>query len=183
MKREPEARVSTEGFFCSFPLAWLASAGNLSFHTSQNDTKRSDETLTARHVSEPLFFSSCTFRPLEAQPPAQNDHPSLRHARSVPLGTDRATLDGPRAGSVCFARRGLHVHSLFFAIGSFRGVTHILKVSQSSQSLLFLRPVIFTTVDSAHITVSQRSGALPQHSERSGWTPNRSRNGAWEGSG
>ena len=28
VKRRQEARVSTEGLFCSFPLAWLASAGN-----------------------------------------------------------------------------------------------------------------------------------------------------------
>ena len=62
MKREREARVSTEGLFARSSLTWLASAGNLSFHTSQNDTKRSDETRTARHVSEPFFFSSCTLR-------------------------------------------------------------------------------------------------------------------------
>ena len=90
-----------------------------------------------------------------------------------------------RGQALCVLHAGVCTYGFFFffAIGSFRGVTHILKVSQSSQSLLFLRPIIFTTVDSAHITVSQESGALPQHSERSGWTPNRARNGAWEGSG
>ena len=83
------------------------SGGSKPYHTSQNDTERSDETFTAR---------------LEAQLPAQNDHPS-RWALAVPAWCSRATLDGrkqalrvPHAGSaragIVFVREVTHPESV-----------------------------------------------------------------------
>ena len=52
------------------------------FHTSRNDAKRSDETLTARHVGELSFFLSCTFRP-------------VWRGLALSAWHSRATFDGP----------------------------------------------------------------------------------------
>ena len=89
----------------------LASQAQETFHACQNDMKRSDETLTVRHVSDEPFLHFL------AQPEAQ-----------LPAG--RATLGGPGAGSVFHAHGGLQtLGPFFFSTDSCVGLAHrVLKV-------------------------------------------------------
>ena len=103
------------------------------FHARQNDMKRSDETLTVRHVSnESLFLLRVFLAHLEAQLPARKEMTTCAGRRSECLLGTRPLEPCRPGGRLCVscARRSAR-KGFCFAVDSFRGVTQSLKVSQS----------------------------------------------------